>query len=1403
MWRPETCFACVRRNTLLLHVCCIPRSAIEKLRAQNEQLKHDLLLENKFSVRPGDPFAQALINNLQDEGDNLARKIVLEMRKSKMLDQQMDAATTVLTTTRNLMGGINCAKEQNISVQKRIKLLENRLEKAYVKYNQSITHNKQLREQINNLRRERLMFESIHNNLERELVKLKKDMADTIQLANQVCSQLYNSTLALNLEHSLQSNTLIVNHYKTVFLPVWSSNRMSMQAMHVSAMLGPGAQVYELKEKATAEMAVLMGQAEKEQAGFEEEWRQLTQIIEDNKRERVRNQRAAAVAAAALILACCVAVVGAVMFCCAQLLLWVLRGQERARAQELAMRERETQELLKSGLAGSGRAGGSKHGISSLGRTTMLGPTYNKALAQNVAAEKVQMYGQAFEKIQAATGIEDIDVLVSSFISAEDQNYTLFNYVNEVNTEIEALEDQINIIRREVDKYRQGGAALDRLKSSAMKDTEERLASTQAQAELYEKRYEAASNTVAVLKTSIFDLFDTIGCNTPAVRELLGDDGLVTEGNVLAHLGIIEQRTNELLQAYAVRRAGDSSHSNPLPPPSIIAEALMAQPLTSASPRIIIEPPSTTGPSPEEVEALELAASGAAEGGTAGLGDGAPPGGPEDERPLTREALESRVAKTLARKLDTAIKWSYTATRGARKAQAQHDPSGGPSGWDSTGATQGAQAGASGMRSAAPDLPLRTSLPAPGLQGTPQVSREEASELIGGVGGRSVSPARRLQAAHHRELQVLGASAQQHAAGRAAAEQAVQFMTAGQAGGRESRHPQSLRPPTPYTTTVIAAQAPAPLGASSSSSGDERHPSQPAPLPSHASRHAAGLSLGPVVTPLRSPSAPSTPPRPASSRSSQAGQVDPGAAGGSTGASAAVGVGEEAGVPAVVTSYQMAYHLGQWHPRLYASMRASTRAHPTSNTSMKSEYGDMRKAGDDSEWRSRFFRSMYTAVNNQVWPHTDRQLQATAAKQEAAFFRWMARQQTYYRELLQADARPELDALFTGMDSAQRREALEVLRQLTAVTKPDMYKSHSQAVHGPLSKTEDPSLTALMREQTRIRTMGHPPPQIDGTYPTLAGKQQQQQQQGPGRGTAARGQASGLQGVGPEASPYAARPGTSNGSVTSVRAVAGGRPRLAEPQGESVGRGGQGAGREAAAEEADGGPPRPVSATAVMESGGGWKAPAGPRLAGPPVAVSSNTFKSSVPLNWAVAANLSPCSTYQGAYGSLGAGAGPPRRISSAGKFGPQRKLKFREVSCPMGAVNPVTALAPARNAYPVPECYVRTKPFNQPSDGVMLQSTHALTFAPREEADVLRAWNANVRNASAVRASLTRPTLPLGAHTGINLAGSKQWQSDYDANFTRHNIDVRGNYEQAKGTRKVLNGPTASTGRATVSFPS
>eukprot|EP00879_Flechtneria_rotunda_P024647 GHRR01026147.1.p3 GENE.GHRR01026147.1~~GHRR01026147.1.p3 ORF type:complete len:101 (+),score=18.07 GHRR01026147.1:229-531(+) len=55
------------------------RAAIEKLRQQNAKLKEDLLLENKFSIRPSNPSATVLINKLQDEADLYTRKVSTQL----------------------------------------------------------------------------------------------------------------------------------------------------------------------------------------------------------------------------------------------------------------------------------------------------------------------------------------------------------------------------------------------------------------------------------------------------------------------------------------------------------------------------------------------------------------------------------------------------------------------------------------------------------------------------------------------------------------------------------------------------------------------------------------------------------------------------------------------------------------------------------------------------------------------------------------------------------------------------------------------------------------------------------------------------------------------------------------------------------------------------------------------------------------------------------------------------------------------------------------------------------------------------------------------------------------------------------------------------------------------------
>jgi len=51
----------------------------------------------------------------------------------------------------------------------------------------------------------------------------------------------------------------------------------------------------------------------------------------------------------------------------------------------------------------------------------------------------------------------------------------------------------------------------------------------------------------AWVQEGISNMFEQAGCGTPAVRSLLGEEG-VSEGNMMQYLGILEQRTNEILQ---------------------------------------------------------------------------------------------------------------------------------------------------------------------------------------------------------------------------------------------------------------------------------------------------------------------------------------------------------------------------------------------------------------------------------------------------------------------------------------------------------------------------------------------------------------------------------------------------------------------------------------------------------------------------------------------------------------------------------------------------------------------------------------------------------------------------------------------------------------------------------------
>lgn len=125
------------------------------------------------------------------------------------------------------MGGYNAGTENETVLEKQTKILENRLDKANQKFNEAIAINKQLRQQIDSLRRERVIFDKLYKKLEKELHEKRKEMANIIETANTA---------------------------------------------------------YEERDKANDHIQNLKQQAKRESADFEKDLRDLSQMMEKNKK---------------------------------------------------------------------------------------------------------------------------------------------------------------------------------------------------------------------------------------------------------------------------------------------------------------------------------------------------------------------------------------------------------------------------------------------------------------------------------------------------------------------------------------------------------------------------------------------------------------------------------------------------------------------------------------------------------------------------------------------------------------------------------------------------------------------------------------------------------------------------------------------------------------------------------------------------------------------------------------------------------------------------------------------------------------------------------------------------------------------------------------------------------------
>jgi hypothetical protein len=74
----------------------------------------------------------------------------------------------------------------------------------------------------------------------------------------------------------------------------------------------------------------------------------------------------------------------------------------------------------------------------------------------------------------------------------------------------------------------------------------------------YAKKIEDVDKTINALKIGIKGIYNRMGVDHEELKELLGTYG-VTESNMIQYLGVIEQKSNELIETYQVSKNGGNA----------------------------------------------------------------------------------------------------------------------------------------------------------------------------------------------------------------------------------------------------------------------------------------------------------------------------------------------------------------------------------------------------------------------------------------------------------------------------------------------------------------------------------------------------------------------------------------------------------------------------------------------------------------------------------------------------------------------------------------------------------------------------------------------------------------------------------------------------------------------------
>ncbi|KAG5876655.1 hypothetical protein JTB14_029387 [Gonioctena quinquepunctata] len=160
---------------------------------------------------------------------------------------------------------------------------------------------------------------------------------------------------------------------------------------------------------------------------------------------------------------------------------------------------------------------------------------------------QLMVYEKTMEQIQLFCEEDDVQRIASQFLKREEENFALFNYVNELNHEIELLTSSLMEMEEKID---------DQVEISETRATERHANLQLLEADLEEAKKQALEDEENVRKTEseltsvlqgIQSIFDMLNCDRGPILDLLGENSEINVFNVNIFLGTIEKRISALI----------------------------------------------------------------------------------------------------------------------------------------------------------------------------------------------------------------------------------------------------------------------------------------------------------------------------------------------------------------------------------------------------------------------------------------------------------------------------------------------------------------------------------------------------------------------------------------------------------------------------------------------------------------------------------------------------------------------------------------------------------------------------------------------------------------------------------------------------------------------------------------